>query len=465
MYSARDQFNFIPNLPTYTWQNEVDYEIDIPLEYWQTGAELVPAEARDRFNQLNDFLSLFNGEYQKFGFNRPFYQNYFSITAMFIADTLMSYPPVIEGFDENFISPRFIQMLQEATHCVLADMIRFGTGLFQIVDSEVEAEVLTPLPIMWYPASDEADVLVNMLTENEIELYTNDKDGSVEYQRYRLEGSRLKEEIENNFNQLGSEAEWNVIQEAGLGRIGSIVPVQRRPSTGDWGRSLYRDITQTSLEINRRFEQCADILVEHGNPILLLIPTVGTPQYSDPASAEQVSLTIATEKQRFDVFRSSPVAALPQGYMDAKYLMWEGMLTDHYNMIDELQKQLFASTNIPAALYGLGVETNTPSGRALFIQYARTIFYTKQLQTSLIATLRKVILIAALYNGANASQLQTMADSIEIEWQNAVEQILEPQSVELTDEGAVVDEEEGDEDVVSDSPSGQQSDSEPPASD
>ena len=116
-------------------------------------------------------------------------------------------------------------------------------------------------------------------------------------------------------------------------------------------------------------------------------------------------------------------------------------------------------------VFGLGVETNTPSGRALFIQYARTIFYTKQLQTSLIATLRKVILIAALYNGANASQLQSMADSIEIEWQNAVEEILEPQAVELTDEGAVVDDEEGDEDVVSDDTDRQQSDSSPPASD
>ena len=432
------------------YDKEVNYEVLVPIDYWRIGNYIVPYDAQARVHQLHDFLKLFQGDYSDY-LNAYVKTNYHQITAMFVADILTSVPPVIEGADE-YITPRFEQMLIKALHNVLVDMIRFGTGLFQVTAGDYGVEVHSPLPVTWYPATDNSDVLVNQLNDDEAELFISHENGDLEYRRVALKGTMIERELESDI--VSVDEGWGAIQENTLGRVGSILNVARRPSTGDWGRSLYRDITSLAFEIVKRFSQNSDTITETQNPMLVLNPepdAMPDDNLPDPNEADidgtELALKFQTAKTRYDLWRKQPVVAVPNGYSSLEFISPDVDYEFAFMQIQEVEKQLFAATNIPAALYGLGIESTPPSGRALLVQNARTLIYTKQLQVEVIGGLKKMILVAAKLGGANDSAIQSLSDTMEIIWDNALELILEPAPV-VMDDSAEVDDGNDEPDIV-----------------
>ena len=449
--------------------SDINYEIEIPLDYWKQHASIVPDDVNRRVNQLKHFLKLYQGDYSDYdadGF--PVTVNMHRLSANVMADTLAAFPPVFkmsgggrpetppespDGLpappeqpeesnplesdgDELEMSPRFMQTLQDALYCAIVDHIRFGCGLLMVQGGEYGAEVVAPQPIYWYPADRGADVLA-VKKPKEIELYINEPPGVLVYERWsnvdddaqstRGDGS-LGRLLSSEMEMLGDEAGWNVVQEYSTGRATPLINIPRRPATGDWGRSLYLDITSLTMELNRRLGQNSSILTEHGWPREVLLPNTEEQlnrSYdalidgaSEGKSEQQIDIDWVTQQTRLGRWRKSTVGVLSSRWRDVKYLQWTGRLNDHFNQIDEIKMQLYVQSHVPPALYGDGMTNFPAAGVALEKQYIRLHLYVMQLQATFINALRKAVLIGAMYEGAGESELRRMAEGLVIEWPN-----------------------------------------------
>ena len=298
------------------------------------------------------------------------------------------------------------------------------------------AEVVAPQPIYWYPADRGADVLA-VKKPKEIELYINEPPGVLVYERWsnvdddtqstRGDGS-LGRLLGSEMEMLGDEAGWDVVQEYSTGRATPLINIPRRPATGDWGRSLYLDITSLTMELNRRLGQNSSILTEHGWPREVLLPNTeeqlnrsydalidGADQGKDE---KEVDIDWVTQQIRLGRWRKSTIGVLSSRYRDIKYLQWTGRLNDHFNQIDEIKMQLYVQSHVPPALYGDGMTNFPAAGVALEKQYIRLHLYVMQLQATFINALRKAVLIGAMYEGKGAGELRSLAEGLVIEWPN-----------------------------------------------
>ena len=410
---------------------QVDYEITTDMSHWKKGAMVTPSPTHGRVSQLSDFWRLFNGDYMRYGLGVPVKQNFHILTSNFLADLLMSFQPEYQDsegneLDDELIRPRFIQTLNRALANAIVDFTRFGTALFYISNRRYGPEVTSPVPIRWFPADEMSSVLVTKHGNkgSPYELFFSYDDGSVEHERYKDAGGQLGDLLSNDGRQqVGDDAKWAVIQEFGSGRVGTIMNVVREPSTGDWGRSLYRDITSLAFEYNRRIAANSDTLTVHGNPLLLALLDPDSVPFSHDITqseplAKQAEMELKTLARRLDTWRKTPIATLPSNFKDLFYVQWTGSLRDHKIHIDEIKEQIFAITNIPAALYGLGLERIPPTGVALGKQFIRTHIYIKSIQNRFLATLRKVLLTGALYSGATVEQLRWLGQNMVIVWRN-----------------------------------------------
>ena len=75
----------IPIDATYQeYSKVVDYEVEVPLDYWKSGAQFIPPDAADRVRQLKDYLDLFHGDYSKY-LTTLVQNNYHKQTAVFLS--------------------------------------------------------------------------------------------------------------------------------------------------------------------------------------------------------------------------------------------------------------------------------------------------------------------------------------------------------------------------------------------
>ena len=64
-----NQFGFDPlqeYLPSRPWLDVVDYEIEVPMDYWVTGNSIEPHKTLGRVNQLMLFRKLYHAQYEGF---------------------------------------------------------------------------------------------------------------------------------------------------------------------------------------------------------------------------------------------------------------------------------------------------------------------------------------------------------------------------------------------------------------
>ena len=435
-YADQSQFSAFT---TEQLATDINYELQVPLDYWKQHASIVPGDVGRRVNQLKHFLSLYQGDYSLY-WNEdeviPVRVNVHKLVAIFMADALASFPPSFE-FDggEIDLPPRFIQTLQNGLYCALVDHIRFGTSLLMVEQGDYGPEVKAPMPIYWYPADKGADVLA-VKRGKEIELYINEPPGMLVHEVWSnidddaqtVSGTgSLGERLNQDMQLAGTEAGWEVIQRWSTGRATTLINIPRRPETGDWGNALYLDITHLAVELTRRLSQNSLILTEHGWPREVLLPNIDD-QFGETLDAlldaetgvdeGKAAVDWLTQRTRLGQWRKSTIGVLSRKYRDIKYLQWTGRLNDHFNQIDEVKQDLYVQTSVPPALYGDGMSNFPASGEALKKQFVRTYLYLKQLQATFLAEMRKAVLIGAMFDGAGVSQLEEMAEGMVIHWPN-----------------------------------------------
>ena len=272
-----NQFGFDPlseYLPHRPWLDDVDYESDVPLEYWITGNDIEPSKAAARVAQLRLFRDLYNAEYERFVRADALFA-FHAYHTNYMARVLMSTPPEITTHE--IIKFRTKEMINKALRNVVIDMIRYGTGLLFVQSGEYGAEVTAPQPIFWYPADDDTDVLIERFADNTANINISHNTGKLDVHNVKIEAGKISEMEGPDESQYGTDEHWRLVQENTAGRIGSIINIVREPSTGDWGQSLYPYITDLTLMYNGRQSQLNAILVDDGNPIMILLPNRNEP--------------------------------------------------------------------------------------------------------------------------------------------------------------------------------------------
>ena len=430
--------------PPTGYREAVPYDIQIPLEYWKTGNRAIPQDTLPRVNQLEEYLALYNAEYDQYFYNPlVVVVPYHFMIAERLINFLMQYPPEFNFDWDGIVSDRFMQQLNKELPNVLIDLVRFGTGLFNVVNTEFGAEVQAPLPIHWFPIDDSSDVLL-IVPNNENDPYTlhiHYQNGQYEMREYEQNAGMLGKRLRGGLSeQFGNEQAWSELREVSLGRVSPIIPVALEPTDGDWGRSQYFDMTSLSLELIRRLTANSEILNEHGNPRIKVIPNDGVDPNSYRTDDDDDLLEVYTEQTRLDSLRQSNVVIIPHGYADMDYLFWDGTLDDHFMQFDKTQEQMFAITHLPLTIMGLDGSVTIPaSGRALRFQFIDPHTHIQKVQTQAINALKQVILTGAIYN-ANLD-IRSISDRIDITWRNVFDEIDESGVVEMSegDDAEIVD--------------------------
>ena len=414
--------NYVPEI----YERVYDYSQFVPLDYWKEDAILVPSGHANRIRQFDSWRQLYNGEYWRWG-NYEVRQNYHEITANFMADLLMGFPPEFEGTDE--LSDRFINSLLDALHCMIVDLIRYGTGIMHVIPTLRGPEVVNADPTRFFPASQDFAVYVQPMGDV-INVYISGSDGTYVAETYaNTNNGKLGALISVDDLSMGSIEDWDLIYEKYTGRVGNLVTVGRRPIIGDWGRSLYPSITNLALENSRGTVDNRDTLIEMLKPLILWLSDGDTYSYGDS------ELDIETRQIWLEKLRNSPSMELPSNVTDGKYLTFAPDMNASFMHNEEIEKKLFTATNISAELYGIGVEHQVPSGVALDRQYMRSAIYSRQFQTANINAVSKVLAIGAIASGITGASLSAFIDNLRITWPLVFDRVDEVTDVELGDGG------------------------------
>ena len=263
-------------------------------------------------------------------------------------------------------------------------------------------------PIYWYPADEQASVLVIMPANDKqpYELIIDNGDGDVEYVVYENSGGTLGSILQSDQVVVGNEADWDIIAEANLGRVESFVNVPAMPSSGDWGYTPYRDVTSLIFEINRRMSYNSDTLTSHGNPILMIkreavsgnqagqgVHFGDEMQQLRGENADQYLLEIQSMRTRLDTLVESPVTILPPGY-ELKAMDANANMEWHFTQLDKSKEALYGATHLPLSLMGLDGSVKLPaSGKALKFQFLDPHSFIQGVQANVVKSLKKVCMI------------------------------------------------------------------------
>lgn len=433
-----NQLGFDPSeelAPLRPWRAGIDYEIEVPLDYWVEGSLLEPHSVAERTSQLRVFLRLLRGDYRRWARADALFA-FHSFHVNYMARVLMSTPPEITGV-EGIIKPRTLQTLLRATRGVITDMVSLGTGLYHVTSSEYGAEVNSLMPLRWYPASPGADVYVNYRGGDQAEIYRSSNTGEMEYRRVRVNsgfiGANIEEPVVEN---AGSPELWKFVQEAGDGRVGSILNIPREPASGDWGQSIFPYITDLVLMYNQRQSQINQILQRDGNPlgVLTLDPNADPPVPDPDGKGDTAALEILAERVWYDSWRKQHIVRLKPGET-FDYKQYKSALADQFDNLSLLMSQMFLMTGIPDYLHGVNTTQGVPSGVALELMNLAAVAYSGELITSLIAALRKLLLICAIHDGHGLPVLQRMLEEMVIEWPNALTMARKEQVAEIDKDG------------------------------
>lgn len=416
------------------YEQTYNYEKYVALNHWKPDALLVPTSHVDRVRQFETFKRLYNGEYWHWGYN-PVKLNYHEITAHFLAELLMNYPPEFEGAEE--LPPRFIKSLTEQTFRLIVDMVVYGTGLMHVLPTEYGPIAISRDPTYWYPAFDNGDTLL-VRRDGFTDLYFNSGYGVLIHEIYEAEreySNKLGKLLSINAMTVGRLSDWVILQESYTGRVTNCLNSTRRPATGDWGRSLYPMITNLALEWARSTTDNRDTLIEHLKPLLIWMPSEEVTGHGHREGGES-DLRMEDRRRFLERLRNNPSVELPDGIVDAKYLTWPPNMEASFNHTDNIEQSLFLATNVSGELYGKNEQRGDLSGVAWDRQYLRSAVHTRGFQGGLIDTLAKACGVAALTAGITGARLQSFVDNLVITWPNPFDRIEAEDEVEADVEGA-----------------------------
>lgn len=434
-----DLYNAIEALPSVMTERllPIDYELYVPTSYWEKGAQIVPEIARPRVNQMELFYKLYKGDYRDFVRATEIRSNYHKLTTSFVHALMLMFPPEItlNGQEDLPVSGRFVQQLIRALKLVISDMVRFGTGLLRVYPGRWGSEVRAHMPVYWYPTDEMSDTLA-VSSQGYVELWHDTEEGNVTYELWRVpdfpvgqnadrKGTQLGDLETREVEQYGDEAQWDIIQSLTLGRPGLIIPIASDVPAGDWGESIYPELSTLAFEVTHRLTQNKGTLDDHGNPILALEPGEIGRQMQGVLTQEDIALGEDGAGQDFGIklaadhlnrWRSRRVTGWPAGYIGGDYLQWTGNLNDHFAQILKCEELLFAATRLPAAFFNIGPGGLPPSGVAMIKQFIRTEAYIRALIAEIRPAITRAVLVGSMLNGSPPDELQAIYDGLEITW-------------------------------------------------
>ena len=417
--------------------NYVDYEKYVPLDYYEKGKVFPASWVQSRVDQLLTWQQLYHGDYSGFlGGDTPVWTAWEMIFSNSLADIALSTPPefAVTGWE---MPPRFAQQLLRVLRNHIIDWTRYGTALFYIGQDDYSVTVTAPQPIFYFPASADEEMLAIVQeqnseeagVENTIELHKLMADGAyrIEYREYPAD--TLGDIVDVDGGVIGDSAQWLEIMNHSDGRPNRIVKTLRPEITGDWGASLYAATARLSIGLNQLQASDSRTLERHGNPKLLFINEDASMWEDFAQNNIEAKVEQAEKKKDWDKFLNEDVQELPGG-VRPEYLMYPGDLHDHREHFKQLKDQMFAVTALHATMYGLDAGADIPaSGKAYEELRKRMTAYVKAMQTDMITSLQRAIMIAAIVDGNTVPE-------VEVDWSNPFDSdvVKEGEEVEVQDE-------------------------------
>ena len=342
---------------------------------------------------------------------------------------LMSQPPEIDREDggDLLVSDRFIEQLLDAMRMAIIDYRRFGTAIFRIgaevfSETDIDATVECPSPIYWFPASHTDDVLVIPSLQKGVptQVYLDLGYGYVQKRDFDYSDSKILGRLIDASDpvQIGSDEHWAYLQKTSIGRPGTIVPVLKRSGGTNWGRSLYLDAYNLVCELNRGFERgsiASDKIVQSK---IILRGDGDNPTGDLFAPDVDRALAMQEVSKNLTLGEDAAIGELPRGYESAEPLEWMVNVQDLYLHNDKLLEMFFGISNMPAALYGIRIGDFPASGKALIEEYFSTSADVQEIQTQMVRSLKRAILVGAMVNGVSVQELQSLDENLIIEWTN-----------------------------------------------
>ena len=414
----------------------IDYEARAKLGDWRQGEPIVPdrMEVRARVAQLQLFRALFQGDYSDVMKPAEVKSNYLEEDPTYMSKLLMNRPP--EFKDSNIpLSNRFLNSLLDVLPNVIIDIVRYGTGLILITEGEYGLECQAPQPIYWFPVDDKASVLFTGVGTETLEQLTDYGDGRWDAISYTQEegNAEIIGSIESSESNKSIIPAVSAIGAETIGRAGSIIPIQRPPTTGDWGRSLYLSIGTISIVINKVYNDIDEIL-QKGKP-------VATPVFLDPMrpnedfEGEDRGILIQEIKTGYDEGQRLKIYLPPKGVQKLEYMYWDGTIREQLSFIAMLEEQLsnLSYVNRNEQIGGAMAE----SGMALNIRQTRTRADVQQFQAQVARSIRKAILMGMAYSGQSQESILSFNETFKLVWPNIFddEDLVQSDDGDETDDG------------------------------
>lgn len=395
----------------------VAWDVVVPAAYWQEGAAYPPASAHRRTQRLNLYQDLYDGR----GCDLAVRANYYRRTADFLASLLASFPPMVAGLADDAFTAAANAGLADAAHALGLDQTRYGTCILRAsgnMDGDPWIQDLDPRA--WFPTDERNhDVWVQFKADL--------GDGPTEIHIQRMSPEAWRTDVHAYAD--GQIGRWlRAASAPGTGERVSL-PLPAPPSDlGNWGTAMFDDMAPLVAELARRATQTSGMLDMHASPVLSVTrePT-SMPQIMVPG--QDANRTV--ELVYLQGLREQPTMVLPDGFSDARYVVWDAQLQGAFQHVRHIEDALFSATGIPAALYAAD-RSALASGTALKRVFAPTYVRMHDVQRRARPVLLKLVHQLGMQMGVDTA-------AAAIEWDNPLD-ALDTQTVVQTSEDPEEDE-------------------------
>ena len=410
----------------------IGYEIDVPIEYWRPGADLIPENAQGRVRQMEMWRRLYDGDWSDFPLMMPIRVPYHARSAILTAQIMLAYAPEYSEMVTAVLGRAFLRALSRSLFNVIVDTIRYGTGLYRIAwDSLNRIRVHSIEPVYWYPAGAETDALVTRRPESgglgreRVTWVASLGQGVMALREFLTISSRIDTAGIPTVVRYGTPAHWQIVDDVTDGRDGLLITVSRPPDTGDWGRGVYGDITSLVMESNIRLSENSGGLTEQANAAVVFEKEQGN-ALGDRAGARKNGNNDDANERRdkllqssLNTWRQQRIKYLPPGAVNAQFLELLAQFGDSFDQIKLVEQSIMAAIGLPPEWFSMLRDGFAPSGTALKRQHVPTHSYIKQLQAAHIAAMKRVVLTACAANLIDLGRLNAIAqDPDAIIWKN-----------------------------------------------
>lgn len=289
------------------------------------------------------------------------------------------------------------------------DTSRYGDGLLKIYSDGQKGLLTVVSPERWFPVVDPSNVdrvQFHVLAW----LQAVNPDESDANRKYKLyieihQSGSFEVRVHNMRDRMtiGSAVEAPKTYQTGLSDFAIIQLPNVRTSGNVFGRDDYTPIDPIICEIITRIGQIAKILDRHANPSM---------EAPESAFREDQNSGEYTLKAGDAFIRNSKEDA------ETRYITWDGNLEAAFMEFDKLIQQLYAVSEMGAAIFGDLKGNTPPSGAALRRLLVNALMKVSRIRNNADPAVKKVLALLSEVTPAAGARLKQ--SDIEIQWQDGL---------------------------------------------